>query len=118
MKHRLFRFNVNKDYMTFISLFFINLKEFYVFNGKNQLSMPIKSYLAHPHENKKEALITALSAFEECEVTPATNEDILVLVTDTLDDASEEILKEKIEKIDSLKLLAMVSGFNSPQNQQ
>ncbi len=80
--------------------------------------MPIKSYLAHPHDNKKVELLTALSALEECEVMPAINEDVLVLVTDTLDDASEELLKAKIEKIKSLKLLAMVSGFNSPQNQQ
>ncbi|TGV01466.1 hypothetical protein [Flavivirga rizhaonensis] len=78
--------------------------------------MPIKSYLAHPQEGKKEDLIKALSELKECEVMPATNEDVLVVVTDTLDDASEDILKEKIEKIDSLKLLAMVSGFNSPQN--
>ncbi|WJJ95240.1 hypothetical protein [Algibacter luteus] len=78
--------------------------------------MPIKSYLAHPHEGRKQHLIDAFSAIKECEVLPATNEDVLVVITDTLDDVSEEILKEKIEKIDSLKLLAMVSGFNSPQN--
>jgi nitrate reductase NapAB chaperone NapD len=78
--------------------------------------MPIKSYLAHPHTGKKQHLIAALSAFEECEVMPAQNEDVLVLVTETSDDASEELLKEKIEKIESLKLLAMVSGFNTPQN--
>ncbi len=78
--------------------------------------MPIKSYLAHPHDGKKAELVDALSQLNACEVLPATNEDILVVVTDTLDDASEEILKEKIDKIDSLKLLALVSGFNSPQN--
>ena len=78
--------------------------------------MPIKSYLAHTHDGKKQHLIDALSALKECEVMPATNENVLVVVTDTSDDASEELLKEKIEKIDSLKLLAMVSGFNSPQN--
>jgi nitrate reductase NapAB chaperone NapD len=78
--------------------------------------MPIKSYLAHPHDGKKAELVDALSQLDACEVIPATNEAVLVLVTDTLDDASEDILKEKIENIDSLKLLAMVSGFNSPQN--
>ncbi len=78
--------------------------------------MPIKSYLAHPQDGKKQHLVDALSAIKGCEVMPASNEDIVVLITDTLDDASEDILKEKIEKIDSLKLLAMVSGFNSPQN--
>ena len=35
--------------------------------------MPIKSYLAHPHEGKKEELIVAISALTECEVIPAEN---------------------------------------------
>ncbi|WP_282124256.1 hypothetical protein [Algibacter mikhailovii] len=78
--------------------------------------MPIKSYLAHPHDGQKAELVKALSDIEACEVMPATNENILVVVTDTLDDASEEILKEQIDKIQSLKLLTLVSGFNSPQN--
>ena len=78
--------------------------------------MPIKSYLAHPHDGQKQHLIDALSTLTECEVMPAKNQDVLVVVTDTLDDASEDILKEKIEKIESLKLLALVSGFNTPQN--
>lgn len=78
--------------------------------------MPIKSYLAHPKTGEKQTLINALSVFAECEVIPATNQDVLVVVTETQDDASDSILKEKIEQIDSLKLLALVSGFNSPQN--
>ena len=78
--------------------------------------MPIKSYLAHAHDGKKQHLIDALSNLKECEVMPATNENVLVVVTDTSDDASDEILKENIDKIESLKLLALVSGFNSPQN--
>lgn len=75
--------------------------------------MPIKSYLAHPHKDKKHELIKALSAINECEVIPAQNEDLLVVVTDTKDDIEEDILKEKLETIESLKLLAMVSGFNA-----
>ena len=78
--------------------------------------MPIKSYLAHPHDGKKAELVDALTQLSACEVVPAKNEDVLVVITDTSDDASDQILKEKIEKIDSLKLLALVSGFNSPQN--
>jgi nitrate reductase NapAB chaperone NapD len=78
--------------------------------------MPIKSYLAHPKTGEKQKLITALSQLSGCEVIPATNQDVVVLVTETLDDASDVILKEKIEHIDSLKLLALVSGFNTPQN--
>lgn len=78
--------------------------------------MPIKSYLAHSETGKKQTLIDALSQLNGCEVIPATNHDLVVVVTETIDDASDVILKEKIEHIDSLKLLALVSGFNTPQN--
>lgn len=78
--------------------------------------MPIKSYLAHPHEGKKEILIEALSKIEQCEVVPATNKDVLIVITDTQNKIEEEDLKEKLDAIDSLKLLAMVSGFNTTKN--
>lgn len=78
--------------------------------------MPIKSYLAHPHDGQKKALIDALSALDNCEVIPAKNEDLLIVVTDTQTKAEEDNLKEKIEAIESLKLLAMVSGFDTPKS--
>ncbi|MFT6995544.1 MAG: hypothetical protein ACJA1P_002289 [Maribacter sp.] len=77
--------------------------------------MPIKSYLAHPITGKKEELLSALKGFNQCEVIPAENQNILALVTDTQDEQEDEILKEKIEALSSLKLLALVSGFNTPQ---
>ena len=78
--------------------------------------MPIKSYLALPITGKKEELIKALRSLHQCEVVPAKNQDVLALVTDTSDEIEEEILKEKIEAIDSLKMLSLVSGFNTPPN--
>ncbi|WP_299431255.1 hypothetical protein [uncultured Aquimarina sp.] len=78
--------------------------------------MPIKSYLAHPHTGKKNELIETLSKMNQCEVMPAQNKDILILITETNNKTDEAILKEKLETIESLKLLAMVSGFNTPQN--
>ena len=78
--------------------------------------MPIKSYLAHPHDGKKNELIQALSSIKECDVLPAENKDVLVLVTETETKTEEDILKQKLEAISSLKLLAMVSGFNTPKN--
>jgi nitrate reductase NapAB chaperone NapD len=77
--------------------------------------MPIKSYLAHPHTGRKEHLIAALSILECCDVIPAENENLLIVVTDTDTQEQEDHLKEKIEAIDSLKLLAMVSGFDTPK---
>lgn len=77
--------------------------------------MPIKSYLAHPYDGKKQELINAISTLTQCEIFPAANKELLVLVTDTEDENQETILKEKLEAIASLKLLAMVSGFNTPK---
>lgn len=78
--------------------------------------MPIKSYLAHPHNGKKEILLRSLSALNYCEVIPAENKEVIVLVTETKDEEQDKELKEEIESIESLKLLALVSGFNSPKN--
>lgn len=78
--------------------------------------MPIKSYLAHPLEGKKNELIESLSIIKNCDVIPSENKDLLIVVTETEDDTQDKLLKEKIEAIDSLKLLAMVSGFDTPKN--
>ncbi|GAA4296046.1 hypothetical protein [Aestuariibaculum suncheonense] len=78
--------------------------------------MPIKSYLAHPHKNEKQALINALSGIEKCEVIPSENKDLLIVVTDTDNNLEEDHLKEQIESISSLKLLVMVSGFDTPKS--
>ncbi len=79
--------------------------------------MPIKSYLAHPINGKKGHLIKELSSLVYCEVVPAKNQDILAIVTDTPSEKEEIELKEKLEAIDSLKLLTLVSGFNTPKQQ-
>lgn len=78
--------------------------------------MSIKSYLVHPHDGKKSELIHTLTSMENCEVIPAENKNLLILVTETNDKLEEEQLKEKLDAIESLKLMAMVSGFNSPKN--
>lgn len=77
--------------------------------------MPIKSYLAHPFAGKKTELREELSSIDFCEVIPAENKELLILITDTENRQEEDLLKEKLDKIKSLKLLAMVSGFNTPK---
>jgi len=77
--------------------------------------MPIKSYLAHPINGKKEDLIEALKALESCEVVPSENEELIILITDT-QTIEDKILKESIDALDSLKMLSLVSGFNTPKN--
>jgi len=76
--------------------------------------MPIKSYLAHSLEGRKQELIKAISAIEQCEVIPAENKEVVIVVTETNSKKEEELLKEQLEAATGLKLLAMVSGFNTP----
>ncbi len=66
---------------------------------------------------KNRHLLKHFLHLKDCEIIPAENEDLLVVVTDTTDETAEEILTEKIETIDSLKLLALVSGFNTPKTE-
>ncbi|TYA78505.1 hypothetical protein [Seonamhaeicola marinus] len=75
--------------------------------------MPIKSYLAYPQDNQKEDLINAVSQIPSCEVIPSENQDLLIVVTEANNTIEDEQIKEKIEAIESLKLLSLVSGFDT-----
>ena len=75
--------------------------------------MPLKSYLAHPEEGKKEDLVLELSLIKGCEVVAAKNKELIILVTETEDKDAEEILKNQLERVENLKLLSMVSGFDA-----
>jgi len=72
--------------------------------------MPIFSYLAYPVQGSKAQLHSDLAALDFCEVTPAQNEDMLVLVTDTPDEETEKKLQEKLKALKSLESLGMTFG--------
>jgi nitrate reductase NapAB chaperone NapD len=72
--------------------------------------MPVFSYLAYPKPGAKEALQDDLAALDHCEVTPADNEEILILLTDTPDDKSEKALQKKLKTLKSLESLGMTFG--------
>ena len=72
--------------------------------------MPVFSYLAYPKQGAREQLINDLAALDYCEVAPAQNEEILILVTDTPDEKKEKVLQKKLRKLKSLESLAMTFG--------
>ncbi len=76
--------------------------------------MPVMSYLAYPAEGESEQLQKALEDIPECEVQPADNAELLVLVTDTEDPAREKELSAQIQAIPSLSFLALVSAYADP----
>ena len=54
--------------------------------------------------------VNDLAALDYCEVTPAENEEILILLTDTPDENSEKALQKKLKTLKSLESLGMTFG--------
>jgi len=74
--------------------------------------MPIKSYILHSQEGEKEELLKQLQNLSNCEVIPAQNHEIIVLVTDTDTEESDKELYNKLLEMQGLKHLSLVSGFD------
>jgi len=72
--------------------------------------MPVFSYLAYPVRGAKEELLNDVSALDHCEVMPAENEEVLILVTDTPDEEKEKALQKNLRKLKSLQSLGMTFG--------
>ena len=72
--------------------------------------MPVCSYLVYPRAGEKDALITHLNQISECETIESTNENIVVLVTDTADDVQEGVLQENLKRISQIQAMALVYG--------
>jgi len=78
--------------------------------------MPVKSYLAFPFDNQKEALRIEIEKIEGCEAIEAENKDLLVVVTETSDEKADDALLVKIRNIKYLKHISLVSGFKDVEN--
>ena len=72
--------------------------------------MPVFSYLAYPKKGAKQELLNDLGNLDYCEATPADNENILILITDTPDDETEKALQEKLKELKTLESLGMTFG--------
>jgi len=73
--------------------------------------MPVKSYLVFPHIGKKKALSDILVDMSWCEILPAENEELIVLVTDTENEKEEEKCLNSLNAIPELDHYTLVSGF-------
>lgn len=74
--------------------------------------MPVFSYVALPRLGEKRKLLVELNAFDYCEATPAENEEVLILVTDSPDQDSEKKLQQHLKSLQSLESLHMTFGCN------
>lgn len=73
--------------------------------------MPIKSYLAYPERGRRDELAAALGRLGGCQVVRSINRELLVLVTDTPDEAAEEELGAALASLPALQSLALVAGL-------
>ncbi len=74
--------------------------------------MPVFGYLAIPEHGALKRLAEELSAIPFCEVIPADNKEVLILVTDAPNEAEEKKLQNIFKEMDSLQSLSMTFGYN------
>jgi len=60
-------------------------------------------------------LLTELSSISSCEIIQSENKEIAVLITDTNSDQEDKNMQIRINSIKSLKMLSLVSGFETHQ---
>ena len=75
--------------------------------------MPIKSYVLHCEENSKDILLKGLQNLSNCEVIPAENHEVIVVVTDTESEEIDTELYNQLLEMKGLKHLSLVSGFDA-----
>jgi nitrate reductase NapAB chaperone NapD len=71
--------------------------------------MPVCSYLVFPDRNNALQVAERLAAIPGCEVTPAENRDLLLLVTETEDPEEERALRVRVHGVEGV--LAMMLTF-------
>ena len=78
--------------------------------------MPIFSYLAIPREGRREELCAELMELDHCQVIPAENSDIVVLVTDTSNEFEEKRLQDTLKSIDAMHSLSLTFGYDEKED--
>jgi nitrate reductase NapAB chaperone NapD len=73
--------------------------------------MAIRSLLLHIGAGHREGVARALAADPHCDVYPATNRDVIVLVTDHDDAADEEGFDRRLASMPEVLSIAVVAGF-------
>ena len=79
--------------------------------------MPIFSYLAIPTSGAKEILCASLASLPHCEIIPSDNQEVVVLVTDTPDETTEDELQKSLNNLQSLQSLSLAFGYDDQEKQ-
>ncbi|WP_425391119.1 chaperone NapD [Ekhidna sp.] len=73
--------------------------------------MPVKSYIIIPQSDQKQHLADEINKLNGCEIHPAENQEVLVLVTDTDNESEDKKLFAQIESNQNIKHISLVSGY-------
>jgi len=77
--------------------------------------VPIKSYIAWPTPGKAQELQADLLQIPGCEVLPAGNRELLLLLTDTPGEPEEKVLTATLEQIKTLQCLSLVAAVTDKE---
>ncbi|MDW3196781.1 MAG: hypothetical protein R8G66_30680 [Cytophagales bacterium] len=73
--------------------------------------MPVKSYIIVPHTDQKQQLVAEIRKISSCEIYPAENQEVLVLITDTSNEDEEQQLYRNVENNKKIRHITLVSGY-------
>ena len=73
--------------------------------------MTIGSYLVYPEPGAMPAVAAELTRIAGCEVHPAENRELLVLVTEAENEQDHKRMEERLESVAGIACLAMVGGW-------
>jgi nitrate reductase NapAB chaperone NapD len=75
--------------------------------------MPVKSYLVFPKEGESVNVIEKLSRLKHCEVLPADNREVIVLVTDSDSEKEDERFLETLKSDATIEHVNLIAGFST-----
>ncbi|MCK6616332.1 MAG: hypothetical protein L6Q51_01675 [Cyclobacteriaceae bacterium] len=75
--------------------------------------MPVKSYLVFPIAGTVAQVIEKLQSFNHCEVLPADNQEVIVLVTDSDSEKEDEQFLEALKGDTTIQHISLISGFST-----
>ncbi len=79
--------------------------------------MPVKSYLVYPVPERAAELERTLRAMPECEVIPATNHPLFILITDTPNETAEKALEQRLLMVEGIQCLALVAAYRDEEEE-
>ena len=76
--------------------------------------MPVCSYVVVPSVGEAASVAAAMNALDGCEVVPAINSDVLLLVTETDNPSADAKLRERVEAVPGVQALLLSFGEIDP----